>query len=165
MSRLNTCNIRLKQMKHFEPILETYVYSHCNMCNIPIYFCNIDVKHLQHTSETSETLETYACNLRFPAQYHIAAWTKEAHRCEAQRRCGDWRRCMELIGAPAEALQWASTHARPREQRWVSTCTRSNWRARRPARANIPCSTASEQPATDKHPYLASTNTTSYANS
>jgi hypothetical protein len=59
-------------MKHLEPSLETYVYSHCNMCKIPIYFYTIDVKHLQHTSET---FETYACNMCFPAKYHIVAWT------------------------------------------------------------------------------------------
>jgi hypothetical protein len=32
-----------------------YVYSHYNMCYIPINFCNIDIQHLQHTSETLET--------------------------------------------------------------------------------------------------------------
>ena len=47
-------------MKYLEPTLETYMYSHCNMCNILVYFCNIDVKHLQNTFETSETLEIYA---------------------------------------------------------------------------------------------------------
>ena len=52
------CNIRLKTDKTFE------TYS-CNMCNIPTYFCNIRMKHLQHTSETSETIETYAYNMRF----------------------------------------------------------------------------------------------------
>jgi hypothetical protein len=57
-----TCNIRLKkQMKHLEQTLATYVYNHCNMCNIPFYFFNIHMKYLQHTSETSETLEIYAC--------------------------------------------------------------------------------------------------------
>jgi hypothetical protein len=35
------------------------------MCNIPIYFCNIDIKHLQHTSETFETLKIDACNMQF----------------------------------------------------------------------------------------------------
>jgi hypothetical protein len=35
----------------------------CNMCNIPIYFCNIRMKHLQHNSKTSETLKTYGCNM------------------------------------------------------------------------------------------------------
>jgi hypothetical protein len=54
-----TCNIRLEQVKHLEHTLETYVYSHYNMCNILIYFCNIDI-HLQHISETFETLETYS---------------------------------------------------------------------------------------------------------
>ena len=33
------------------------------MCNIPIYFCNIDIKHLEHTSET---LETYAFSAMSP---------------------------------------------------------------------------------------------------
>jgi hypothetical protein len=28
-----------------------------NICNIPIYFCNIHMKHLQHNSKTSKTLE------------------------------------------------------------------------------------------------------------
>jgi hypothetical protein len=38
------------------------MYNYCNICNFPIYFYNIYLKHLQHTSET---LETYACNMRF----------------------------------------------------------------------------------------------------
>jgi hypothetical protein len=41
------------------------VYSHCNMCNILIYFYNIDKKHWQRTTETSENLKAYACNMRF----------------------------------------------------------------------------------------------------
>jgi hypothetical protein len=41
-----------------------------NHCNIPIYFCNMCVKHLQHTSETYETHETYAYNMRF--QHNIS---------------------------------------------------------------------------------------------
>ena len=49
-------------MKHMEKALATYVYSHSSICNIPIYFCNIHMKHLQHTSET---FETYTCNMRF----------------------------------------------------------------------------------------------------
>ena len=57
-------NIRLnKQMKHWEQTFATYVYGYCNICNIPIYFCNIRMKGLQHISETSKTLETYACNM------------------------------------------------------------------------------------------------------
>jgi hypothetical protein len=45
-------------MKHWEQKLAMYVYNHCNICNIPIYFYNIHMKHLQHTYETSEILET-----------------------------------------------------------------------------------------------------------
>ena len=41
------------------------MYNHYNICNIPIYFCNINLKHLQHTSEISETLETDSCSMRF----------------------------------------------------------------------------------------------------
>jgi hypothetical protein len=43
-----SCNVRLKQMKYLEHTLATYVYSHCNICNIQI-------KHLQHMPEVDET--------------------------------------------------------------------------------------------------------------
>ena len=57
----HTCNIRLKkEMKHWEQTFITYVYNHCNIYNITIYFCNIHMKYLQHTFETCETLETCA---------------------------------------------------------------------------------------------------------
>jgi hypothetical protein len=39
------------QMKHLEHTPETYVYSHYNMCNIMICFCNIKIKHLQYPDE------------------------------------------------------------------------------------------------------------------
>ena len=59
-------NIRLeREMKHLEHTLETYVYSHFNMCNISIYFCNIKIKHLQHPDKISEILETYSYNMGF----------------------------------------------------------------------------------------------------
>ena len=80
----NTCNIRLIEMKHLEYTIETYVYSHCNMCNIPIYFCNIsiyfcniDIKHVQHTYET---LETYVCNMLFQRKHLLVASQMEAPR-------------------------------------------------------------------------------------
>jgi hypothetical protein len=53
------------KMKHLKHKLETYVYSSYNMHNIPIYLCNIKIKHLQHPDETSETLETYSCSMDF----------------------------------------------------------------------------------------------------
>jgi hypothetical protein len=52
-------------LQHPYKTLATYVYSYYNICNIPIYFCNIDIQHLQRISETSETLEIYSCNIRF----------------------------------------------------------------------------------------------------
>jgi hypothetical protein len=53
------------KMKHLEHTLETYVYSHCNMCNISIYFFNMKIKHLQHPDETSEILKIYSYNISF----------------------------------------------------------------------------------------------------
>jgi hypothetical protein len=57
-SRSTFATSRQKHLQHssrtyetLENTLETYVYSHYNMCNIPIYFCNIDIQQLQHTSE------------------------------------------------------------------------------------------------------------------
>jgi len=50
-------NISITLMKHLEQMLATYMYIRYHICNIPIYFCNIYMKHLQHFSETSETLE------------------------------------------------------------------------------------------------------------
>jgi hypothetical protein len=42
----HTYNIHLeKKIKHLERTLATYMYSRYNMCNIPIYFCNIYMKH------------------------------------------------------------------------------------------------------------------------
>jgi hypothetical protein len=52
-----------RQTKLLEHMLATYVYNHCNMCNITIYFYNIYIKYLQHTFETSKTIETYSCNM------------------------------------------------------------------------------------------------------
>jgi hypothetical protein len=51
-----------RQMKHLRrasKTLATYVYNHCNICNFPIYFCNIRMKQLKHTYETTKTLETW----------------------------------------------------------------------------------------------------------
>jgi hypothetical protein len=50
------------------------VYNHCN---IPIYFYNIRMKHLQYTSET---LETYAYNMQFQLKHLLAAWRMKVHR-------------------------------------------------------------------------------------
>ena len=67
-------------MKHFEQTLAIYVYSHCNMCNILIYFCDIHKKHLQHPFQTSETLETYFCNKRFQRNIFLLLEKMEARR-------------------------------------------------------------------------------------
>jgi hypothetical protein len=66
----HTYNVSLKkQMKHLEQTFSTYVYSHYNIYNIPIYFCNILMKHLYHISET---FEKYVCNIRWSGGASIA---------------------------------------------------------------------------------------------
>jgi hypothetical protein len=82
----HTCNIPLKkQMKHWRHTLATYVYNHCNICNIPIYFCNIRVKQLKHTSKASETFQIYTCNM-----HHILVRSPPpsalGHRSRSRRR-------------------------------------------------------------------------------
>ena len=47
---------QMKHLRHAFEILATYVYNHCNICNI-------HKKQLKHTFETNETLETCACNM------------------------------------------------------------------------------------------------------
>jgi hypothetical protein len=66
----HTCNIRLKKQTKHGHILTTYVYNHRNICNIPIYFCNIrmktcnvPLKHLTHLKCTLETCIVSRCCL------------------------------------------------------------------------------------------------------
>jgi hypothetical protein len=91
-------------MKHLEQTLVTYVYSHCNIYNIPIYFCNISMAHLQHTSETSETFEIYACNMRFQQNLvdgRTEHCTSSIRLCDHGRE-GGWQR----IGGCAALGEW-----------------------------------------------------------
>jgi hypothetical protein len=46
----NICNILIKHL-HWNIRLQ-----HACICNIQIYFCNIEMKHLQHTSETNKNI-------------------------------------------------------------------------------------------------------------
>jgi hypothetical protein len=55
------------------------MYSYCNICNIPIYFCNSHIKYLRYISEI---LETYACNMRFQRNISLLLGRMEA-RCLA----------------------------------------------------------------------------------
>ena len=73
------------------------MYNHCNICKIPIYFCNINLKYLQHTSETSETLKAYACNMRF--QQNLAA--RQAEHCAAGSGCA-------IVVEKEDASGWAA---------------------------------------------------------
>ena len=71
MQHPNKTHLQHTSEKTYETLehkLATYVYNHCDICNIPIYFCNIHIKYLQHAYETPETLKhtlaTHACNIR-----------------------------------------------------------------------------------------------------
>jgi hypothetical protein len=70
------------------------------MCNIPIYFCNIQMKHMQHPNETSETLQTYTCNIRFQRNVTLQLEGMEARR-GARRRLRGRQQSMELTSAAA----------------------------------------------------------------
>jgi hypothetical protein len=85
-------------------LFATYVYNHCKICNIPIYFCNIYLKHFQHTFET---LETYACHMRFQ-QNLTARWAE--HGTAGSQLCGrggeGWKQAdgCEALGDRAHAV-------------------------------------------------------------
>jgi hypothetical protein len=93
---------------------ETDVYSHCNMCNISIYFCKINIKYLQHISETYETLETYACNMCL-AHVTLLLGQIEAHRRRSSTLA--WRYTTVHGARRATAV---------RATRWWSGVTRSS---------------------------------------
>jgi hypothetical protein len=120
----HTCNIRSKkQMKHSKRMLATYMYNHCNMCNIPIYFCNIYIKYMQHTSKTSETIETYFCNVRFQHNISLLFGKMEARRCLVFTRGSG---LAALVGRGQR--QWhyiAEGRHQPHEQ---GGCGRVTWR-------------------------------------
>jgi hypothetical protein len=62
------------------------------MCNIPINFCNILMKHLQYTSKTSETFKIYSCNL-----YRISVRPPPP---SASGHCSHSRRRVQKASAP-----------------------------------------------------------------
>ena len=106
-------------MKHWEQKLATYVYNYYSMCNIPINFCNIRMKHLQHTSETSETLETYSCNMRFQRNISLfrngGSSARRVHQCRT-RRSG--REGHDRFGR--EGRRGSTRSRRPR---WITSST------------------------------------------
>jgi hypothetical protein len=81
---------------------------HCNICNIPIHFCNIHLKHLQHTSETHET---YAYNMSLQCNIALLHGQMELD-AGAEVDGGAWSsQCASGVASTV----WASTtYARPR---------------------------------------------------
>ena len=89
-----------KTYETWEHKLVTYMYNHCNTCNIAIYFCNIRMKTLCNIP--LKYLKHLNIRLQYAllAQCHLAAWTNErlslrssmpARRSAAAhgaRRCG-----------------------------------------------------------------------------
>jgi hypothetical protein len=83
----NIWNKLMKHMKQLKHKLETCVYCHCNICNIPDWLLqhsdkntwNISLKylkHLKHESETPETLETRRRWRPWPTWWGTAVATK-----------------------------------------------------------------------------------------
>jgi hypothetical protein len=54
-------------MKYLEHTLKLYVYNHYNMCNIPIYFCNINIQHLQIPLKLLKYLKYTLATCDFPS--------------------------------------------------------------------------------------------------
>jgi hypothetical protein len=90
-----------------------------HVCKISIYFCNIDVKHLQHTPKISETLKTYGYNMHFQCNVTWLLGWMDASSLRSSR----WRR-IELTGDPAEAL------CHPGRPRARGRGQRARWHAR-----------------------------------
>jgi hypothetical protein len=51
LQHMEHLNKHLQLMFEIDETLETCMYNHINICNIYIYFCNIQIKHLQHKFE------------------------------------------------------------------------------------------------------------------
>jgi hypothetical protein len=79
------------------------------MCNTPIYFYNIHMKHLQRTSKTYETLEIYACNA-----YSVNDISLLLERMEARRRVKSTS--VELTGGAELATSVEKAAADPVEK-------------------------------------------------
>ena len=112
-----------EQMKYWRQTLTTYVYNHCNICNIPIYFCNIGIKQLQHTSKITKIFELYTCNMHhIPVQpppssslghrraTAVAGCKAGVLPCRAWRFTLHWRHLSALLGG-ASNREGASARA------------------------------------------------------
>ena len=98
-SRQNTCNIHLEQIKHLEHTFETYVYSHYNMCNVLIYFCNnniqhcnIPLKHLKHLKHIIATCAFSVASACCLDEWRLGDGELKATEWCRSRRCGARRR-------------------------------------------------------------------------
>jgi hypothetical protein len=94
-----------------------YVYNHCNIRNISIYFCNIYLKLLQHTFKISEALETYACNMLFSTLFRTTQSRMEtAGSGQPATEEGDtaWQRPATPVPGPVPTsdipLSWSPGH-------------------------------------------------------
>jgi hypothetical protein len=80
-SRWNTCNIRMKHLKHLKHTLAT-----CMLCNIQIYFCNIQMKRLKHLRHLKHMLATWNICLQHAyiaiETYATTRWNTWTHTSE-----------------------------------------------------------------------------------
>jgi len=106
-------------------MLATYVYNHINICNIPIYFYNIRMKH---TSEITETHETWACNMSEKASRNT--WnTALSHghylpggqlRWRRPTLCADGARWMGVQAQASPASPFATGKVDRRDAGWCA---------------------------------------------
>jgi hypothetical protein len=81
------------------------MYRHYNICNIPIYFYNVDIQHLQHNSETLETLLQHAVfTLLLPYDATQSGGTTDTGKPAAEDGGAAWQRPV----VPAPGLDPAS---------------------------------------------------------
>jgi hypothetical protein len=81
-------------MKHLEQIVATYVYSHCNKCNVPIYFCNIHMNTYNIPLEYPKhfiLLQHVMHDTLVGGDHHVSCVEELDSRLDGQIRAGKWR--------------------------------------------------------------------------
>jgi hypothetical protein len=104
-------------MKHSYQTLATCLFNTCNTCNIPTYFCNNYMNHLQHNSKTSQTLETSIYNIGGEAsvgQFRLLGWELATHELQEHRLS-----FVGALGLARDDLRCPSTCAQPPQQGWL----------------------------------------------
>ena len=135
-----------KQMKHLEQTFATYVYSHCNICNILIYFCNIHMNTcnipLKHLKHLKHMLATCAFSAISPCCFGMEASRRVEFTSVELADGAELAAPMEKVAAGAvekatvrprarEAHSWRETRWRGRKMGCHALARRRCWPAER----------------------------------